>query len=111
MEGDTKRDPSPSPETTTVVSTDQARPGASATEPHSPGVSDPAALVGSHLLHFRIEARLGAGGMGVVYRAYDEKLRRRIALKLLADRPNTDMQSRKLLLREARSAASLSHPN
>jgi serine/threonine-protein kinase len=60
--------------------------------------------------HFRILERIGQGGMGVVYRAEDETLRRTVALKLLAD-AGSDEATRKSFLREARSAAAVTHPN
>jgi len=68
-------------------------------------------LTGQRLLHFHVVGRLGAGGMGVVYRAIDEKLRRPVALKVLAARYLIDDRNRVLLFREARSAAALQHPN
>jgi WD40 repeat protein len=55
-------------------------------------------------------APLGAGGMGVVYRAEDETLRRVVALKLLPDASGSD-ERRQRFLREARSAAAITHPN
>jgi tRNA A-37 threonylcarbamoyl transferase component Bud32 len=67
--------------------------------------------VGRSLLHFRIVARLGAGGMGVVYRAFDEKLRRAVAIKVLAPRYVVDERNKEMIFREARSAAALTHPN
>ncbi len=60
--------------------------------------------------HFRILGRLGQGGMGVVYRAEDEKLRRVVALKLLPDASRNE-ERRQRFLREARSAAAITHPN
>lgn len=66
-------------------------------------------MVGQFLGHYRIEARLGAGGMGVVYRAYDTKLQRAVAIKLLSGTP--DPASRARLLQEARAASALNHPN
>lgn len=68
-------------------------------------------LVGQSLAHFRIEAQLGAGGMGVVYLATDEKLRRRVALKVLPDSFAKDEDRRRRFLREARSAAAVTHAN
>ncbi len=68
-------------------------------------------LTGRTLLHFHIVEQLGAGGMGVVYKAIDEKLRRPVALKVLSARLLNDGRHRETLLREARSAASVNHPN
>jgi serine/threonine protein kinase len=68
-------------------------------------------LVGRNLLHFRVVERLGAGGMGIVYRAFDEKLRRAVAIKLLSARYMADERNKELIMREARSAAALTHPN
>ncbi len=68
-------------------------------------------LVGRSLLHFRVVERLGEGGMGVVYRAVDEKLRRSVALKVLSARYLADDRNSELLFREARAAASVGHPN
>jgi eukaryotic-like serine/threonine-protein kinase len=60
---------------------------------------------------YRIESRLGAGGMGVVYRAYDERLKRPLAVKqILADKAE-DATARERFRREAQAAASLSHPS
>ena len=66
---------------------------------------------GDTLAHFRIEARLGAGGMGVVYRAYDSKLRRQVALKVLPPEDLADPGCRRRLIREAQAASALNHPN
>jgi serine/threonine-protein kinase len=61
--------------------------------------------------HFRVVSRLGHGGMGIVYRAEDEKLRRTVALKVLPREFAEDPERRRRFLREARSAAALTHPN
>src|SRR5580692_11579312 len=71
--------------------------------------SDP--LIGRSLSHFRLDAKLGEGGMGVVYRATDERLRRVVALKVLPDTLAADPERRRRFLREARAAAAVSHPN
>jgi serine/threonine protein kinase len=68
-------------------------------------------LAGRQLLHFKIVERLGAGGMGVVYRAFDTKLRRDVAIKALSARYLADDRNKELIFREARSAAAVSHPN
>ena len=60
---------------------------------------------------FVIERELGRGGMGIVYRARDERLDRTIALKVLGKRRDSDPERRARFLREARSAASIVHPN
>jgi YVTN family beta-propeller protein len=67
--------------------------------------------IGSEFLGYRIDALLGRGGMGVVYRAYDLRLKRNVALKLIAPEISGDARFRELFLAETELAASLEHPN
>jgi serine/threonine-protein kinase len=79
-----------------------------------PGPAVPAAPVGepgSALAGYRIESVAGRGGMGTVYLAEDERLGRRIALKVISPELATDEAFRERFLREWRVAASLEHPN
>ncbi|MGH9648678.1 MAG: protein kinase domain-containing protein [Bryobacteraceae bacterium] len=68
-------------------------------------------VIGARLGPYEILARIGAGGMGVVYRARDTKLGRFLALKFLREGPLADQAARAGLLREAQHASSLNHPN
>ena len=71
-------------------------------------------LIGTTIERYRIEALIGRGGMGEVYRAVDERLRRKVALKVLrprGDEPPGVAGGVGRLFREARAAAALSHPN
>jgi serine/threonine-protein kinase len=81
----------------------------------SPIAEVPAALpelaAGEMLSHYRVEFKLGEGGMGSVYRAYDTQLRRSVALKVLAPERSDDTGSKQRLLREARAASALNHAN
>src|SRR4051812_8506185 len=63
------------------------------------------------LAQFDIEEKIGRGGMGIVYRAVDTKLRRTVALKVLPEDFDDDQSRRKRFLREARVAAAIAHPN
>lgn len=66
---------------------------------------------GTHLGPYEIVAPLGAGGMGEVYRAYDERLDRSVAVKVLNEKLSTDPEAAEHFQREARAIAALSHPN
>ena len=64
---------------------------------------------GTRLASYEIVALLGAGGMGEVYRARDVRLRRDVALKIIA--ASNEGEARRRVLSEARAAAAVSHPN
>src|SRR5271163_1237242 len=67
-------------------------------------------MTGTTVSHYRIVSKLGEGGMGVVYEAEDLTLGRRVALKFCSS-DRDDAKFRANLLKEARAASSLSHPN
>jgi serine/threonine protein kinase len=68
-------------------------------------------VIGQELGHYRIVAKIGEGGMGVVYRAYDEVLHRDVAVKVVNKDARLDSSVSQNLLHEARASSSLSHPN
>src|SRR4030095_13454504 len=65
----------------------------------------------SHISHYRIVSRIGAGGMGEVYLAEDTTLDRKVAIKILPMEATPDERANKRLIREAKAAAKLDHPN
>ena len=68
-------------------------------------------MIGKTILHYRIIEKLGEGGMGVVYKAEDSKLKREVAIKFLPHHISANKEERQRFEIEAQAAAALNHPN
>jgi serine/threonine-protein kinase len=74
-------------------------------------MSEPASFIGETVGHYRVLGKLGAGGMGVVYKALDLTLQRTVGLKFLPADVALNEREKESLLQEARAASALDHPN
>ena len=68
-------------------------------------------MIGQSISHYKIIEKLGEGGMGIIYKAEDMKLKRIVALKVLSESFTRDEESKKRFLFEAQNASSLQHNN
>ena len=74
-------------------------------------MADPSLRIAQRLAHYRVLEQIGAGGMGLVFRAHDERLDRDVALKVLPPGTLTDENARRRFRKEALTLSKLNHPN
>jgi serine/threonine protein kinase len=68
-------------------------------------------MVRKTISHYNIIEKLGCGGMGVVYKAYDTRLKRHVALKFLSSERSHDEEAKTRFMREAQATSALDHSN
>src|SRR5437899_9168653 len=68
-------------------------------------------MLGKMLRHYRVDAKIGAGGMGVVYKGWDTHLDRSVAIKVLPAEAVSNPERKRRFVQEAKSASALNHPN
>src|SRR6202021_1798830 len=68
-------------------------------------------MLGKKILHYQLIDKIGAGGMGEIYKAQDTRLNRLVAVKILSPGMSTDPERKRRFFQEAQAASALNHPN